>query len=117
LPVTSRLTLVTAGDRADTVVELVDGVGDGATATPIWRVTGCDLHVVDVLARLQLVARRHGWSLRIRNPGDDLCALLAFVGLADVLGTATSTSEPQRQSERREQLGVEEMVEGGDPPA
>ena len=40
---------------------------------------------VDALARLQLAARRHRCRVRLRNASDELLALVAFMGLADVL--------------------------------
>jgi ABC-type transporter Mla MlaB component len=45
----------------------------------------CDAVTVDALARLQLAARRHGCRVRLRNASDELRALVAFMGLADVL--------------------------------
>ena len=42
----------------------------------------CD---VDALARLQLGARRHGCTVRLRNATAELRALVAFMGLTDVL--------------------------------
>jgi ABC-type transporter Mla MlaB component len=47
--------------------------------------THTDLAIVNALARLQLAARSLGWSIRIANPDDQLRALVAFVGLSDVL--------------------------------
>jgi ABC-type transporter Mla MlaB component len=44
-----------------------------------------DAATVDVLARLQLGARRAGRLVRLRNASADLLALVAFMGLADVL--------------------------------
>ena len=40
---------------------------------------------VDVLARLQLAARRSGRSIVLRNASAELLDLVAFMGLADVL--------------------------------
>ena len=70
-----------------------------------------DLELVDALARLQLLARRRGVSLQLR-PCEELRELLHFVGLTDVLSL-----EPRRQAEQRVQLGIEEVVQPGDPPA
>jgi anti-anti-sigma regulatory factor len=70
-----------------------------------------DLALVDALARLQLAARRHGLSVRIRDASDDLRALIELAGLAGVLAI-----EPRRQSELREELGVEEVLQRPDPP-
>jgi hypothetical protein len=72
-----------------------------------------DLATVNTLARLQLAAQRLGWTVRLRNPTAELCALLDFVGLRDVVGLPL---EPLREPEGGEQLGVEEVVEAGDPP-
>jgi ABC-type transporter Mla MlaB component len=52
----------------------------------------CDVHgvepdavTVDALARLQLAACRSGCRVRFRNASAELRALVAFMGLADVL--------------------------------
>jgi ABC-type transporter Mla MlaB component len=44
-----------------------------------------DAVTVEALARLQLGARRHGCRVRLRNASDDLLALVALMGLSDVL--------------------------------
>ena len=64
-----------------------------------------DLALVDDVARWQLAARRMGCAIRLRDAAPDLVDLLRFVGLVEVGG------EP----ECREQIGVEEAVESGDP--
>ena len=67
-----------------------------------------DMAVVDRLARLQLVARRRGADVVVRDATRDLRALL---GLAGLLGQMC------RESEHGEDvLGVEEGVEFGDAP-
>jgi hypothetical protein len=71
-----------------------------------------DLALVDALARLQLVARGRGRRLCLRDPTAELCCLLSLVGLADALGV-----EPRRQAELGEELGGDEVVQPGDPPA
>ncbi|WP_158681099.1 STAS domain-containing protein [Streptomyces viridochromogenes] len=79
------------------------------------RVVVCDvgglgpsgLTTVDLLARLQLAARRAGGRIRLRDPDPALRALLDLVGLR---------FEVEGQAEEREPaLGVEEAVEPGDP--
>jgi hypothetical protein len=65
---------------------------------------------VDALARLQLMARRRGCSIRLHT-GDELRELLFLAGLAEVLGL-----EPCRQAEQGVELGVQEVVQPGDPP-
>jgi hypothetical protein len=71
-----------------------------------------DLATVDALVRFQLVARRAGGRVRICNVCDELRGLLELAGLAEVLEL-----EPRREPEVLEQLGVEEVVQPGDPPA
>ncbi len=44
-----------------------------------------DAVTVDALARLQLAARRHGCQVRLRRASAELLALVAFMGLRDVL--------------------------------
>jgi ABC-type transporter Mla MlaB component len=44
-----------------------------------------DAVTVDALARLQLAARRHGCTVRLRHASGELRELLAFMGLAEVL--------------------------------
>ena len=71
-----------------------------------------DLATVDALVRLQLVARREGRRVRIRHVSDELRGLLELAGLDCVLEL-----EPRRQPEVLEQLGIEEVMQAGDPPA
>lgn len=87
---------------------LLDGGGRG-------RVVVCDvaglgppgLAAVNLLARLQLTARRAGGRIRLRDPSPALCALLDLVGLR---------FETEGQPEQREPpLRVQETVEPGDP--
>ena len=44
-----------------------------------------DAVTIDVLARLQLAAKRHGCRVRLRNASPELLQLVAFLGLEDVL--------------------------------
>jgi anti-anti-sigma regulatory factor len=70
-----------------------------------------DAITVDVLAHLQLDARRHGHELVLRGASDQLLELLDLCGLRDVLHV-----EPGGQPEQREQrVGVEEEREVDDP--
>src|ERR1044071_2785064 len=70
-----------------------------------------ELALVDVLARLQLVARRHGFELHVVESGEEVRCVIELAGLSAVLAL-----EPKRQSEEREQrLNVEEEGELGDP--
>ena len=71
-----------------------------------------DLGTVNVLARMQLAAKRCGASLRIRHATGGLVELIEFTGLSDVLRV-----EMERQPEQREDaLGVEEERQLRDPP-
>jgi anti-anti-sigma regulatory factor len=64
---------------------------------------------VDLLARLQLAARRHGGEIRLSGASKPLRELIALCGLAGVL---------EREPEQREEpLGVEEERQLGDPAA
>jgi hypothetical protein len=44
-----------------------------------------DAVTVDVLARLQLAARRRGCAIALRNASGELLDLVALMGLGDVL--------------------------------
>lgn len=56
----------------------------------LWDVKGlkADAATVDALARLQLAARRQGRSIALLGADEDLRALIAFMGLQDVLPLA-----------------------------
>jgi hypothetical protein len=71
-----------------------------------------DLGMMDALARMQLAARRAGWTIRVGTACPELCELIELSGLAKVLAL-----EPFGQPEDREELGVQEVVEPGDPIA
>ena len=81
-----------------------------------------DAVTVDALARLQLAARRQRCLIRLRGASDDLRALVAFMGLEDVLSVTVGRArrsglEPRRQSPQREQpLGGQEERELDDLP-
>jgi len=75
------------GDAPGDVVVVVDGLVELVVTTVNRR--SPDLATVDTLARLRLAARRAGWAIRLRDPGDDLCALLELVGLAEVIAGRT----------------------------
>ena len=70
-----------------------------------------DVQVIDLLGRLELAARRHGRTLRLRNASPALLALIAFAGLDSVLRL-----EAWREAEEREDaVGVEEERQLDDP--
>jgi ABC-type transporter Mla MlaB component len=93
---------VRARVRADATARVICDV----QAAPV------DGSTVDALARLQLVARRFGGAIRLRNAGPELQALLDFAGLFDVLPAESALTW---QSEEREQVSVDEHADGGDP--
>ena len=110
-------------DPAD-VAPLIEHVVPGAAGAPtvivcdLAQVTDADMATVDALARLALRARRLGCSISLRDPSSELCELVAFAGLGDVLPREPDTSveavgEPE---EREEPLGVEEEGDPADPP-
>jgi len=81
---------------------LVDG------ATVVCELHGAaDLGVVDVLARLRLLARRQGCEVRVRGAGDDVLTLLALTGLR---AGGAAPLQPGGQAEAGEQPRVEEVV-------
>ncbi|WP_079102661.1 STAS domain-containing protein [Streptomyces sp. TP-A0356] len=70
----------------------------------LWPI---QLATLDVLARLQLTARRAGGRIRLRDPAPALRALLDLVGLPIEVEGKIEQREPA--------LGVEEEVEPGEP--
>jgi hypothetical protein len=76
-----------------------------------------DLALVDALARFQLLARRAGCRIEVREAGGALVALLDLVGLGDVVGDARAALQVDREPEGREEIGVEEAGLGHDPVA
>ena len=66
-----------------------------------------DAACVGVLARMQLVARRVGSELHLRNTPPALKELIGLLGLREVL-CAPLSLEARRQSEQREEAGAVE---------
>jgi len=48
---------------------------------PVYGPEQCDLGFVEGLLRVQLAARRFGWSIRLREVRPDLLELVELVGL------------------------------------
>ncbi|MFE0631456.1 STAS domain-containing protein [Streptomyces sp. NPDC058864] len=101
-PLVERLRVLLAERGGGTVLCDVGGL-DGAP----------DVVLLDVLARLQLTARRHGGRIRLRGAGGALRELLALTGLDASAGLGLEACGEAEQ--REEPLGVEEGVEPGDP--
>lgn len=90
-------------------------VGTDEVATwPLVSGRAPDLELVDDLARLQLMARRLGCAIGLRESHDELTELLALVGLAGLLEAAPG-GQVVGQAEGGEQVGVEEVVVTDDP--
>jgi hypothetical protein len=105
---------VTRGDIPALCAELAGrlrGRGGGVVVCDVAGVVRPDVVTVEALARLRLTARRHGWTLLVQGAAPGLLDLVSLLGLDDVL------PQTGRQPEEREQaLGVEEVVDGRDPP-
>ncbi|MEU7055359.1 STAS domain-containing protein [Streptomyces sp. NPDC046197] len=108
-PVLALLGPVTRDEVArlcDQVRRLLQATGAGVVVCDVGGLGPPGLGAVDLLARLQLAARRAGGRIRLRDPDPALPALLDLVGLP---------VEMEGQPEQREPaLGVEEAVEPGD---
>ena len=84
----------------------------------VSALTAPDERTLEVLLRLQLIARRCGASIRLHHARAELIDLLALVGLSDVLPVVVESGlESDRLIEEREQLLVDEEVDPGDPTA
>ncbi|MEU0340511.1 STAS domain-containing protein [Streptomyces bobili] len=85
---------------------LLKGAAGGLVVCEVAGLGPPGLTAVDLLARLQLTARRGGGRIRLRAPDPALLALLHLVGLRfEVEGNPEQREPP---------LGVEEEVESGE---
>ena len=66
--------------------------------------------VLDALARAQLLARRVGARIEVRDVPPDLAQLITDAGLASVLRV-----EVHRQIEERKQCRVDKEIDASDP--
>ncbi|MDR3083125.1 MAG: STAS domain-containing protein [Streptomyces sp.] len=92
----------------DDVRRLLTSTRAGAVVCDVGRLRPPGLGAVDLLARLQLAARRAGGRILLRDPDPALGALLSLVGVSFELEGQVEQREPA--------LGVEEEVEPGEPP-
>ncbi len=83
---------------------------------PLGYLNRADLGVVDQLARMHLVARRAGCTVRLCEVAPELSKLLKLVGLAE-LETGARLRQVGGEAEDGEQVGVEEVVVPDDPVA
>ncbi|MEW2496621.1 STAS domain-containing protein [Streptomyces nodosus] len=91
----------------DDVRARLGATGAGVVVCDVGGLGPPGLGTVDLLARLQLAARRAGGRIRLRDPAPSLCALLGLVGLSFELEGQVEQREPAPD--------VEEAVEPGDP--
>ena len=124
VPRTIVLALGDAIARADVpaLCERVRSVLEASDAAilvcDLGAVVDADIGTVDVLARVQLTARRLGRVVTLRAASDDLLALLAFAGLSEVLLRSRLGLEASGQPEQWEQLlRPQEERELDDPAA
>ncbi|MFD0394580.1 STAS domain-containing protein [Streptomyces nogalater] len=88
------------------VREALAGGGGGVVVCDVGGLGPPGLAAVDLLARLELTARRAGGRIRLRDADPALVALL---------GLALRFQAEGQPEEREPPLGVEEAVETGDP--
>ncbi|MGW1952602.1 STAS domain-containing protein [Streptomyces sp. NPDC001920] len=86
---------------------LLEATGAGVLVCDVGGLGPPGLGVVELLARLQLAARRAGGHIRLRDADPALHALLDLVGLCFEVEGEVEQREPT--------LCVEEAVEPGDP--
>jgi hypothetical protein len=74
------------------------GSDDSGTRTLLVDASGlgADLRTVDVLAQLQLTARRGGYRLLLSGTSAELRELIAFAGLEEALPEEPLRLEPRR---------------------
>ena len=61
--------------------------GQDVLLGPVYGPDRCDLGFVEDLLRMQLAARRFGWTIRLRHVREDLRELIDLVGLGtDLVG-------------------------------
>ena len=81
----------------------------------VGEIVAPDAATVDRLARLQLIAKRAGWRIRLLHASPDLKELLAFMGLSEAVPCGELSVEAGRKSEEREHpRRVEEETDPGD---
>ena len=97
-------------DLCDRARDLMTGRLDEALECDVAGVGDPDLRTVEALARVGLVARRLGTSIRLRGPSVELLDLLAFCGLRLELLVEGEREAEQREEARR----VEEERDPGD---
>ena len=75
------------GDDGPRAVVVLLRDGQEVRLGPVYGPERCDLGFVEGLLRVQLTARRFGWSIRLREVRPDLLELVELVGLrTDLVG-------------------------------
>ena len=72
-------------DAGPTAVVVLRRDGDDVLLGPVYAPGGCDLALLDDLLRVQLAARRFGWSIQLREVHQDLRELIDLAGLTSSL--------------------------------
>ena len=108
-----------ARDEIQAVCERAHALLERREADPVVcevHALGPDAVTIDLLARVQLTARRQRRRIELEGVGEELRELLVFAGLGELLPlVAASSVEPRGQPEEREQaLGIEEEADPGD---
>jgi hypothetical protein len=106
-------------DLTRTTVVLWCG-GTEVASWPLGQRDRVDLDAVEELARLQLAARRLGFTVGLRHAGVELRQLLELAGLTavvPVVGRGCASVEVFGKPEGGEEPGVEEVVVPDDPVA
>lgn len=75
----------TASVLCDRVAAAIVGAGADVVTCDVSDVRATNVSTVDALARMQLIARREGGSIRLRRPSVMLRGLLNLTGLAEVI--------------------------------
>ena len=92
--------------------------GSGIVICDVGAVSHADVGTVDALARVQLVARRHGCQVRLRRASSELRELLGLVGLREILpcGPGSGLQAGRETEEGEDPRGIEEERDPADPP-
>ncbi|WP_327317447.1 STAS domain-containing protein [Streptomyces sp. NBC_01235] len=106
LTLTGPVTRPQVTGLADDVRALIEAAGAAVVICDVAGIGPPGLAVVDLLARLQLAARRAGGWIRLRGPDPALRALLDLVDLPIQVEGEVEEGEPA--------LGVEVEVESGE---
>ncbi|MBD3548168.1 MULTISPECIES: STAS domain-containing protein [Streptomyces] len=120
LTVTGRVSRAVVPDLCARLERALTAPGGAAPAPgavadcDVGGVVRPDLALVDAVARLAVVARRSGHTLRLRHVPPELRALLDLVGLADVVGLAEEPGESGEPEESEEPGEITAPVPG--PP-